>query len=83
MLRSYLNTMPELAEGAYVDPQAVVTGDVTIGLDTSFWPGVVARGDVNRIVVGARSNIQDNSVLHVTHPGPYSPEGFALIIGPL
>lgn len=81
MLRSYQNIMPQLAPGAYVDPAAIVVGDVVIGVDSSFWPGVAARGDVNRIVVGARTNIQDNSVLHVTHQGPYSPEGFPLIIG--
>ncbi|MCD6045946.1 MAG: UDP-3-O-[3-hydroxymyristoyl] glucosamine N-acyltransferase [Gammaproteobacteria bacterium] len=81
MLRPYQNILPQLAPGAYVDPQAVVVGDVAIGKDSSFWPGVVARGDVNRIAVGARTNIQDNSVLHVTHKGPYSTEGFPLIIG--
>ncbi len=81
MLRPYQTVMPQLAKGAYVDPAAVVVGDVTIGSDSSFWPGVAARGDVNRIVVGARTNIQDNSILHVTHEGPYSPEGFPLTIG--
>ena len=81
MLRPYQNIMPKLAKGAYVDSAAVVVGDVTIGSDSSFWPGVAARGDVNRIVVGARTNIQDNSVLHVTHKGPYDPEGFPLTIG--
>lgn len=81
MLRPYLNILPQLAEGAYVDDHAVVVGDVHIGEDSSLWPGVAARGDVNRIVIGSRTNIQDNSVLHVTHQGPYSPEGFPLIIG--
>ena len=49
--------------------------------DVSLWPCVVARGDVNEITIGARTNIQDGSVLHVTHDGPFSPGGFPLRIG--
>ena len=54
-----------MAASAYVDPQAVVIGDVTIGEDSSVWPCVVIRGDVNWIRIGARTNIQDGSVCHV------------------
>jgi carbonic anhydrase/acetyltransferase-like protein (isoleucine patch superfamily) len=63
--------MPEIAASAYIDPQAVVIGDVAIGEDSSVWPCTVIRGDVNFIRIGARTSIQDGSVLHVmreTHP---------------
>lgn len=73
--------MPELGRGAYVDDAAVVIGDVTLGEDTSIWPMTVVRGDVNTIRIGARTNIQDNSVLHVTHDGKYTPGGYALSVG--
>jgi len=54
---------------------------VTIAADVSLWPYVVVRGDVNTITIGAHSNIQELSVLHVTHDGPYSPGGFPLVLG--
>jgi carbonic anhydrase/acetyltransferase-like protein (isoleucine patch superfamily) len=57
--------MPQIARSAYIDPAAVVIGDVTIGEDASVWPGVVIRGDVHYIRIGARTNVQDGSVLHV------------------
>ncbi|HXW54648.1 MAG TPA: gamma carbonic anhydrase family protein [Candidatus Cybelea sp.] len=57
--------MPEIDPSAYVDPSAVVIGDVSIGQDASVWPGVVIRGDVHYIRIGARTNVQDGSVLHV------------------
>ena len=57
--------MPQIAASAYVDPAAVVIGDVTIGADSSVWPCVVIRGDVHWIRIGARTNIQDGSILHV------------------
>lgn len=56
-------------------------GDVTLGEDASVWPLTVVRGDVNKISIGARSNVQDNCCLHVTHDGPYTPGGVELIIG--
>jgi carbonic anhydrase/acetyltransferase-like protein (isoleucine patch superfamily) len=71
LIRSFRGRKPQIAASAYVDPQAVVIGDVTIGADSSVWPCVVIRGDVNFIRIGARTNIQDGSVLHVmrdTHP---------------
>jgi carbonic anhydrase/acetyltransferase-like protein (isoleucine patch superfamily) len=73
--------MPTLGRRAYVDPAAVVIGDVTMGVDSSAWPGAVIRGDVNHIRIGARTSVQDNSVLHVTHDGPFNPGGHPLIIG--
>ena len=80
-IRAYNGITPRLGLNAYVDPDAVVIGDVELGDDASFWPCAVARGDVHHIRIGARSNIQDGAVLHVTHDGPYSPGGFPLLIG--
>jgi carbonic anhydrase/acetyltransferase-like protein (isoleucine patch superfamily) len=80
-LRAYDGHRPALGERVYVDPAAVVIGRVVLGDDASVWPMAVLRGDVNTIAVGARSNIQDASVLHVTHDGPYSPGGLPLVVG--
>lgn len=80
-LRPFSGIAPVLGERVYVDAAAVVIGKVTLADDVSLWPCVVARGDVNSISVGARSNIQDLTMLHVTHDGPYSPGGFPLAIG--
>jgi carbonic anhydrase/acetyltransferase-like protein (isoleucine patch superfamily) len=65
LIRTYRGRAPEVARSAYIDPQAVVIGDVTIGEDSSIWPCAVIRGDVHSIRIGARTNIQDGSVLHV------------------
>ncbi len=80
-IRPYKGVCPEIAESAYIDGAAVVIGDVVIGADSSLWPMAVVRGDVNYIRVGARSNIQDGSVLHVTHGHGEVPEGHPLLIG--
>ena len=72
---------PLIGQRVYVHETAVVIGRVQIADDVSLWPYVVARGDVNRISVGVRSNIQDLTMLHVTHDGPYSAGGFPLTIG--
>lgn len=81
MIRDFEGHRPMLAAGVYVDESALVLGEVTIGADSSVWPMAVVRGDVNRIVIGERTNIQDNSVLHVTHDGPYTKGGVPLIVG--
>lgn len=81
MIRIYKGVEPTLAQGAWVDPQASVIGDVVLGEDVSVWPFAAVRGDVNKIRIGARTNVQDNSVLHVTHDGPYTPGGVPLVIG--
>jgi carbonic anhydrase/acetyltransferase-like protein (isoleucine patch superfamily) len=65
LIRSFRGHTPQIAASAYVDPQAVVIGDVVIGEDSSVWPCAVIRGDVHYIRIGARSNVQDGSVLHV------------------
>jgi carbonic anhydrase/acetyltransferase-like protein (isoleucine patch superfamily) len=59
--------VPSIAEDAYVHPDAVVIGSVTIGPKSSVWPGAVLRGDYGRITVGARTSIQDGTVVHATH----------------
>ncbi|TAN02697.1 MAG: gamma carbonic anhydrase family protein [Rhodanobacteraceae bacterium] len=80
-LRVYRNVIPKLGARVYVDPAATVIGDVELGDDVSIWPGAVLRGDVERIRVGARSNVQDGTVVHVTHDGPYTPGGSPCIVG--
>ncbi len=81
-IRPYLGTLPQLGERAYVDRTASVIGDVVLGDDVSIWPGTVVRGDVNVIRIGARTNVQDGSVVHVSHDGPHAKlGGFATVIG--
>jgi carbonic anhydrase/acetyltransferase-like protein (isoleucine patch superfamily) len=65
MIRSYRGRLPRIAASAYIDPDAVVIGDVTIGENSSVWPCTVIRGDVHWIRIGARTNIQDGCILHV------------------
>lgn len=81
MIRRFEGVLPTLAAGAWVDESAQVIGDVTLGEDSSVWPLATIRGDVHRIRIGARSNVQDNACLHVTHDGPYSAGGAPLLIG--
>jgi carbonic anhydrase/acetyltransferase-like protein (isoleucine patch superfamily) len=80
-LRKYQGVSPSLGARVYVDECALVIGRVTLGDDASVWPFAVLRGDVHRIEIGARTNIQDGSVLHVVHDGPAVPGGLPLIIG--
>lgn len=81
LVRPFQTFTPVLGQRVYLDATAVVIGQVALGDDVSLWPCVVARGDVNRIHIGARTNIQDLSMLHVTHDGPYTPGGWPLRIG--
>ncbi|MBM7456175.1 carbonic anhydrase/acetyltransferase-like protein (isoleucine patch superfamily) [Oceanisphaera litoralis] len=80
-LKSYNGITPMLGKGAFVEASAVLYGDIELGEDVSIWPLVAARGDVNRIRIGARSNIQDGTVLHVTRKSAARPEGLPLLIG--
>jgi carbonic anhydrase/acetyltransferase-like protein (isoleucine patch superfamily) len=80
-LRDYRGVTPVLGARVYVDECALVIGRVSLGDDVSFWPFAVARGDVNRIEIGARTNIQDGSVLHVVSDSPSVPGGIPLILG--
>ncbi|WP_339026861.1 gamma carbonic anhydrase family protein [Leclercia pneumoniae] len=81
VLRFYKDLFPETGERVMIDSSSVVIGDVRLGDDVSIWPLVAIRGDVNYVSIGARSNIQDGSVLHVTHKSSYNPEGNPLVIG--
>ncbi len=80
-IRSHAGQYPRIAGDVYIDPAAVVIGDVEIGEGSSVWPMTVVRGDIHRIRIGQRTSVQDGSILHVTHAGPYNPAGFPLIIG--
>lgn len=73
-LDTFLRKTPKLGKGVYLAKTAVVLGDVTIGAHSSVWYGAVLRGDINRIIVGHHSNIQDNAVLHLA-------DDFACVIG--
>ncbi len=72
---------PQIGKGVFVDPSAVVSGQVILGDEVSVWPQVSIRGDLLPIIIGARTNIQDGSILHTTQKSSYNPEGFALNIG--
>jgi carbonic anhydrase/acetyltransferase-like protein (isoleucine patch superfamily) len=80
-IRSFRGCTPVLADRVFVDPSALLIGDVIIGEDSSVWPFAVIRGDMQAIRIGKRTSVQDGSVLHITHAGPFNPEGFALQIG--
>jgi carbonic anhydrase/acetyltransferase-like protein (isoleucine patch superfamily) len=81
MIRDFEGHAPHIAPGAWVDETALVIGDVVIGADSSVWPMTVVRGDIQRIEIGARTNIQDGSVLHVTHDSRFMPGGLPLTVG--
>ncbi len=81
MIRNFKDKSPRIAASAYIDESAIVIGDVEIGENSSVWPLTAIRGDINRIRIGDESNIQDGSVLHVTHRGDFSPDGAELHIG--
>lgn len=80
-LRTFESFTPIVATSAFVDTTAVVIGQVSIGEDSSIWPMSVVRGDIHIIRIGDRSNIQDGTVIHVTHDGPFNPGGFSTTIG--
>lgn len=80
-IRIYNKTLPQCGSRVFVDPSAVVIGDVHLGDDCSVWPQAVIRGDMHHIRIGARSSVQDGCVLHITHASTFNPEGYPLIIG--
>ncbi len=80
-VRSHKGITPEFGERAWVDPNAVVIGDVQMGEDCSVWPMTVIRGDMHKIRIGSRCSIQDGSVLHITHASDYNPGGYPLTLG--
>lgn len=81
VLRPYKDLFPQQGDRVMIDSSSVVIGDVRMGDDVSIWPLVAIRGDVNYVAIGARTNIQDGSVLHVTHKSSYNPAGNPLIVG--
>lgn len=80
-LRRYQGIEPQLGERVFIDPASVVIGDVVLGDDCSVWPMTVIRGDMHRIRIGARTSVQDGSVLHITHASDFNPDGFPLTVG--
>lgn len=80
-IRSHKGLWPQLDASVFVDPTAVIIGDVVIGRDSSVWPYAIIRGDMHRIRIGERVSVQDGSVLHITHASSYNPDGFPLSIG--
>lgn len=78
---AYLDTFPKFANNVWIHHSANVIGNVILGENSSVWCGAVIRGDVNHIHIGANTNIQDNSVLHVSHKTQLDPTGSPLIIG--
>ena len=81
MVRPFKNSQPKIGKNVFIDESAIVIGDVVIGDDVSIWPTTVIRADVESIRIGAGTNVQDGSVLHVSHAGDYSAEGLPLTIG--
>lgn len=80
-IRPFLDRFPVLGERVYVDEAARVIGEVALGDDVSVWPGTIIRGDVNHVRIGARSNIQDGTIIHVSHHSPYNQAGHPTLIG--
>ena len=80
-LRAYQGHSPQLGLRVFIDETAVVIGRVIIGDDSSIWPMVVVRGDDNSITIGERTNVQDGTVLHITHAGPENNGGMPLTLG--
>lgn len=72
---------PRIHDSAFIAPGCRIIGDVEIGPDVSIWYNCVIRADVNRVVIGARSNVQDGSVIHCDSPDPKHPAGFPTLIG--
>jgi carbonic anhydrase/acetyltransferase-like protein (isoleucine patch superfamily) len=80
-VRTFKGITPSFGDRCYIDETAVWIGDIQSGDDVSIWPLVAARGDVNTMRIGNRTNIQDATVLHVTRSSKSNPDGFPLVIG--
>lgn len=80
-LRPFQGVLPQLGKEVFIDQSAVVIGQVVLGDDCSVWPTAVIRGDMHFIRIGARTSIQDGAILHITHAGPFNPDGYPLQIG--
>jgi len=80
-IQPYLGMLPTIGQDAYIHQSATIIGEVTIGDNSSIWPGTIVRGDVNHIEIGHGTNVQDLSMLHVSHKSSWDPAGAPLIIG--
>lgn len=80
-IRPFLDRFPVLGERVYVDEAARVIGEVALADDVSVWPGTIIRGDVNHVRIGARTNVQDGTIIHVSHHSPYNKAGYPTLIG--
>ncbi|NJM10731.1 MAG: gamma carbonic anhydrase family protein [Synechococcaceae cyanobacterium SM1_2_3] len=80
-IRAFEQHIPLIHPTAFIDETAVIIGEVEIGQDSSIWPYCVIRGDIQRITIGARSSIQDGTIIHVTHDSRFCPGGQPTVIG--
>ncbi|WP_166252996.1 gamma carbonic anhydrase family protein [Marinobacter salicampi] len=80
-LRTHKGNTPKIGSRTWVDPSAVVIGDVILGDDCSVWPLTVIRGDMHKIRIGARCSLQDGTVVHITHASDYNPGGWPTSLG--
>lgn len=80
-IRTFDDFTPQIHASAWIDPSAVIIGDTHIGAHSNVWPNVTIRGDIHKIRIGEHTNIQDNSLLHISHDSQYLPGGAPLIIG--
>lgn len=80
-IRDFANLKPKVHLSAFVDETALVMGDATLDEDSSIWPMAVVRADINAIYVGKRSNVQDGTIIHVTHAGKHNPDGYETWVG--
>lgn len=80
-INAYKGITPTLGNKVFIEDSAVLYGEIHLADDVSIWPLVAARGDVNHIDIGTRTNIQDGTILHVTRKSSHNPAGFPLIIG--
>lgn len=80
-IRNYKGIIPQCGSRVFIDASAVVIGDVHLAEDCSVWPQTVIRGDMQQIRIGARTSVQDGSVLHITHASSYNPAGYPLTVG--
>lgn len=80
-IQAFKHYLPDIGQNVYIDDSAKVIGRVDLGEDCSVWPMAVIRGDVNHVIIGKGTNIQDGAVCHVTHVGPFNSTGHELLIG--
>jgi len=80
-IRAFEQHIPLIHPTAFIDETAVIIGEVEIGQDSSIWPYCVIRGDIQRITIGARTSIQDGTIIHVTHDSRFCPGGQPTVIG--